>query len=118
MKKPSHWRVPPFVDPEVLIYDEPTTGLDPMMMAKIDDMIRKPRSGAKWTSIVISHDMASTFRIAHSVAMLTAVKSLSSLTSRCFATASWMSCGASFLWRAPAPAGRRGGATIRSNSCC
>jgi phospholipid/cholesterol/gamma-HCH transport system ATP-binding protein len=58
------------LDPEVLIYDEPTTGLDPMMIAQVDDMIAETQERRKVTSIVISHDMASTFRIAHSVAML------------------------------------------------
>lgn len=58
------------LDPEVLIYDEPTTGLDPVMIAQVDDMIAETQERRKVTSIVISHDMASTFRIAHRVAML------------------------------------------------
>lgn len=58
------------LDPEVLIYDEPTTGLDPVMIAQVDDMIAETQERRKVTSVVISHDMASTFRIAHRVAML------------------------------------------------
>ena len=56
--------------PEVLIYDEPTTGLDPMMIKQVDDMIAETQARLHVTSVVISHDMASTFRIAHRVAML------------------------------------------------
>ena len=58
------------LQPEILIYDEPTTGLDPMMIKQVDDMIAETQDRLKVTSVVISHDMASTFRIAHRVAML------------------------------------------------
>lgn len=56
--------------PEIILYDEPTTGLDPIMIKQVDDMIAETQQRLKVTSIVISHDMASTFRIAHKVAML------------------------------------------------
>lgn len=56
--------------PEILIYDEPTTGQDPLRTRDIDDMIEDTQRRFDVTSIVISHDMASTFRIAHMVAML------------------------------------------------
>lgn len=56
--------------PEILIYDEPTTGQDPLRTRDIDDMIEETQRRFDITSIVISHDMASTFRIAHMVAML------------------------------------------------
>ena len=59
------------LDPEIIIYDEPTTGLDPMMIAQVDDMIAETQERhAGVTSVVISHDMASTFRIADHIAML------------------------------------------------
>ena len=58
------------LDPEIIIYDEPTTGLDPVMIAQVDDMIAETQERMKVTSVVISHDMASTFRIAHHIAML------------------------------------------------
>jgi len=56
--------------PEILLYDEPTTGLDPIATKNVDDMIRKTADEFGVTSVVISHDMASTFRIADRIAML------------------------------------------------
>ncbi|WP_441286920.1 ABC transporter ATP-binding protein [Sorangium sp. KYC3313] len=53
------------LEPEILIYDEPTSGLDPLTSRMVDDLIEETRSRFKVTSVVISHDMASTFRIAH-----------------------------------------------------
>jgi phospholipid/cholesterol/gamma-HCH transport system ATP-binding protein len=56
--------------PEILLYDEPTTGLDPIATKNVDEMIRRTADDFGVTSVVISHDMASTFRIADRVAML------------------------------------------------
>jgi ABC-type transporter Mla maintaining outer membrane lipid asymmetry ATPase subunit MlaF len=56
--------------PEIMIYDEPTTGQDPIRTRGIDDMIQETQQQFDITSIVISHDMASTFRIAHMIALL------------------------------------------------
>ncbi len=56
--------------PEIMIYDEPTTGQDPLRTRDVDNMIVEAQQQFDITSIVISHDMASTFRIAHMVAML------------------------------------------------
>jgi phospholipid/cholesterol/gamma-HCH transport system ATP-binding protein len=56
--------------PEIMIYDEPTTGQDPLRTRDIDDMIVEAAKQFDITSIVISHDMASTFRIADMIAML------------------------------------------------
>lgn len=56
--------------PEIMIYDEPTTGQDPVMMRSVDDMIVEAAENFPITSIVISHDMLSTFRIADRVAMV------------------------------------------------
>ncbi|MEJ7599595.1 MAG: ATP-binding cassette domain-containing protein [Kofleriaceae bacterium] len=56
--------------PDIMIYDEPTTGQDPLRTRDIDDMIQSTQEQFDITSIVISHDMASTFRIAHMIALL------------------------------------------------
>jgi phospholipid/cholesterol/gamma-HCH transport system ATP-binding protein len=56
--------------PEILLYDEPTTGLDPVATKNVDEMIRRTADEFGVTSVVISHDMASTFRIGDRIAML------------------------------------------------
>ena len=56
--------------PEILLYDEPTTGLDPVATKNVDDMIRDISQKTGVTSVVISHDMASTFRIGDRISML------------------------------------------------
>jgi ABC-type transporter Mla maintaining outer membrane lipid asymmetry ATPase subunit MlaF len=58
------------MQPEILIYDEPTTGQDPLRTHDIDNMIQETQREFDIASIVISHDMASTFRIADMIAML------------------------------------------------
>jgi phospholipid/cholesterol/gamma-HCH transport system ATP-binding protein len=56
--------------PQILLYDEPTTGLDPVATKNVDDMILQASHDFGVTSVVISHDMASTFRIADKISML------------------------------------------------
>jgi phospholipid/cholesterol/gamma-HCH transport system ATP-binding protein len=58
------------LEPAILIFDEPTTGLDPLATKNVDDMILATASRYNVTSVVISHDMASVFRIADRIAML------------------------------------------------
>lgn len=58
------------LEPEVLIYDEPTSGLDPLTSRLVDDLIEETRQRFGTTNLVISHDMASTFRIAHRAFLL------------------------------------------------
>jgi phospholipid/cholesterol/gamma-HCH transport system ATP-binding protein len=58
------------LEPEILMYDEPTTGLDPLATRNVDEMILDACERYKVTSVVISHDMASVFRIADRIAML------------------------------------------------
>jgi phospholipid/cholesterol/gamma-HCH transport system ATP-binding protein len=57
-------------EPQYIFYDEPTTGLDPVTSEQIDNLIGNLAKKFKVTSVVITHDMFSVFRIAHNVAML------------------------------------------------
>jgi phospholipid/cholesterol/gamma-HCH transport system ATP-binding protein len=58
------------LESEVLIYDEPTTGLDPLTTQTVDELILETGERFGVTSIVISHDMASVFRIADVITFL------------------------------------------------
>jgi phospholipid/cholesterol/gamma-HCH transport system ATP-binding protein len=58
------------LEPEVLVYDEPTSGLDPHTSRMVDDLIEETRARFNVTSVVISHDMTSCFRIAHKAYLL------------------------------------------------
>lgn len=58
------------MDPEVVFYDEPTAGLDPVMTAVVDKLIMDLSKKLHITSIVVTHDMKSVFRIADRIAML------------------------------------------------
>ena len=58
------------LEPQILLYDEPTTGLDPVATKNVDDMIRDISQMTGATSVVISHDMASVFRIGDRISML------------------------------------------------
>jgi phospholipid/cholesterol/gamma-HCH transport system ATP-binding protein len=58
------------MEPEILLYDEPTTGLDPIMADAINDLIIKMREELNVTSVTITHDMKSAYKIADTIAML------------------------------------------------
>jgi len=58
------------VRPEILFFDEPTTGLDPIMADVINDLIRTLVTDLKITALTITHDMSSARKIADRVAML------------------------------------------------
>ncbi|MBM4375032.1 MAG: ATP-binding cassette domain-containing protein [Deltaproteobacteria bacterium] len=58
------------LEPQILVYDEPTSGLDPETSRMVDDLIEETRDRFRVTSVVISHDMASCFRIAHRAYLL------------------------------------------------
>jgi phospholipid/cholesterol/gamma-HCH transport system ATP-binding protein len=58
------------LEPRILVYDEPTSGLDPLTSRMVDDLIEEMRERFGVTSIVISHDIASCFRIAHQAILL------------------------------------------------
>jgi phospholipid/cholesterol/gamma-HCH transport system ATP-binding protein len=56
--------------PEILLYDEPTTGLDPVTSAAINELIVDLHDQFKMTAIAVTHDMVSAYRIATRVAMM------------------------------------------------
>ncbi|MDH5718282.1 MAG: ABC transporter ATP-binding protein [Spirochaetia bacterium] len=58
------------LDPEIVLYDEPTTGVDPILASAVDDLILTLSRELKVTTLVISHDMNSTFKVASKAAML------------------------------------------------
>ncbi len=58
------------LDPSIILYDEPTTGLDPITTDYVDEMIKRAKEKLGVTSVVISHDVASTFNIADYIAFL------------------------------------------------
>ena len=58
------------LEPEILLYDEPTTGLDPVNAGVIDDLIRAMQRKLSVTSLVVTHDLGSAFRIANRLAFL------------------------------------------------
>ena len=57
-------------NPEVVLFDEPTTGLDPIMIEKVDEMIALAKDQYQITSAIVSHDMASTKRLSDAVGFL------------------------------------------------
>jgi phospholipid/cholesterol/gamma-HCH transport system ATP-binding protein len=56
--------------PRILLYDEPTTGVDPIMGDAINDLIVELHNKLKVTSIAVTHDMASAYKIGDKIAML------------------------------------------------
>jgi len=58
------------MDPEIVLYDEPTTGLDPVTAEGINDLIVRLRERLNVTAIAVTHDMNSAFKIADRIAML------------------------------------------------
>lgn len=56
--------------PQIILYDEPTTGVDPITADSINDRIKDLHDKLKITSIVVTHDMKSAFKIADRIAML------------------------------------------------
>ena len=57
-------------DPEIILYDEPTAGLDPVIGSTINDLILDMQKKLGVTSILVTHDMASAFRVSNRIAML------------------------------------------------
>ncbi len=62
------------MDPQILLYDEPTTGVDPIMADAINDLTIELHDKLQVTSIVVTHDMISAYKVASRIAMLYAGK--------------------------------------------
>lgn len=58
------------VRPQIILYDEPTTGIDPITADAINDLIDSLHDKLKVTSIVVTHDMRSAYKVADKIAML------------------------------------------------
>ncbi|MGH7730843.1 MAG: ABC transporter ATP-binding protein [Candidatus Eiseniibacteriota bacterium] len=58
------------MDPQYILYDEPTTGLDPIMADAIDQLIRALQKRLHVTSVVVTHDMISAYKVADRMVML------------------------------------------------
>ncbi len=58
------------MDPEIVFYDEPTAGLDPVVCAAVDNLILDLTKKLNLTSVVVTHNMESVFRIADRIAMI------------------------------------------------
>lgn len=57
-------------DPKIILYDEPTTGLDPIMADGINDLILQMHQKLGVTSVVVTHDLKSAYKVANRIAML------------------------------------------------
>jgi len=58
------------MDPEIILYDEPTTGLDPIMADVINELICNLKRTLSITSVVVTHDMKSAYKVGDRIAML------------------------------------------------
>ena len=57
-------------EPEIMLFDEPTTGLDPLLGKSIHQLIRKMHATFQFTGVIVSHDIPEVFRISDRIAML------------------------------------------------
>ena len=58
------------IKPEIILYDEPTTGVDPITADSINNLIRSLHDKLKVTSVVVTHDMKSAYQVADRIAMM------------------------------------------------
>ena len=58
------------IKPEIILYDEPTTGVDPITGDAINELIKRLHDKLKVTSIVVTHDMRSAYKVGDKLAML------------------------------------------------
>ncbi len=70
MKKRAGFARALVTDPEIVLFDEPTTGLDPLLGQSIHQLIAAMQSRVGFTGVIVSHDIPEVFTISHRVAML------------------------------------------------
>lgn len=70
MKKRAGFARALVADPEIVLFDEPTTGLDPLLGQSIHQLIAAMQSRVGFTGVIVSHDIPEVFTISHRVAML------------------------------------------------
>jgi phospholipid/cholesterol/gamma-HCH transport system ATP-binding protein len=58
------------MEPKAILFDEPTTGLDPLAARKFDQLVKGPLAESEMTQIIVSHDVRSVFDVAQRVAMI------------------------------------------------
>jgi phospholipid/cholesterol/gamma-HCH transport system ATP-binding protein len=58
------------MDPEILFFDEPSAGLDPIIAAEIDELILKLKRAFRMTMVIVTHELASAFQVADRIVML------------------------------------------------
>jgi phospholipid/cholesterol/gamma-HCH transport system ATP-binding protein len=58
------------IEPEIMLFDEPTTGLDPLLGKSIHELIRRMHGAFKFTGVIVSHDIPEVFKFSDRVAML------------------------------------------------
>ena len=62
------------LDPEILFFDEPSSGLDPVTSASLDNLIKELNTALKTTMVIVTHDLASIKTISHRIIMLDSSK--------------------------------------------
>lgn len=70
MKKRAGFARALVTDPRIVLFDEPTTGLDPLLAKSIHQLIADMQSRVGFTGVIVSHDIPEVFTISHRVAML------------------------------------------------
>lgn len=70
MKKRAAFARSMALDPDVLFFDEPSSGLDPVTSASLDELIVQINRGLGTTMVIVSHDLASILSVAHRIIML------------------------------------------------
>jgi phospholipid/cholesterol/gamma-HCH transport system ATP-binding protein len=58
------------MDPEIVLFDEPTTGLDPIRKKKVHSMIQEYQKKFEFTAVIVSHDIPEIFNVVQRIALL------------------------------------------------